>query len=206
MRFGTNNANKTPYSYFSCSFYGQFGKGYCSMHYIRYDTLYQSVLERLQYWSKEVKRNESQVLQRIQKEGNKERINAKKKSVSMLQKAEKRQKEIDRLFQKMYEDRATDKITERNFSMLSTKYQQEQIELETEIRALKEMLEKSKQEIIGAEKWIELIKEYSNPKELTSSLLNTMIEKILIHAPETIENGERVQEIEIYYRFISKID
>lgn len=34
MRFGTNNANKTPYSYFSCSFYGQFGKGYCSMHYI----------------------------------------------------------------------------------------------------------------------------------------------------------------------------
>ena len=35
MRFATNKANKTPYSYYSCSFYGQFGKGYCSMHYIR---------------------------------------------------------------------------------------------------------------------------------------------------------------------------
>ncbi len=31
--------------------------------------------------------------------------------------------------------------------------------------------------MIGAEKWIELIKEYSVPKELTASLLNAMIEK-----------------------------
>lgn len=48
MRFGTNISNKTPYSYYACSFYGQFGKGYCSMHYIRYDVLYEAVLERLQ--------------------------------------------------------------------------------------------------------------------------------------------------------------
>ena len=46
MRFGTNKANKTPYSYYACSYYGQFGKGNCSMHYIRYDVLYQAVLER----------------------------------------------------------------------------------------------------------------------------------------------------------------
>ena len=54
MRFGTNTANKTPYSYYACSFYGQFGKGYCSMHYIRYDVLYQAVLERLQFWARAV--------------------------------------------------------------------------------------------------------------------------------------------------------
>ena len=35
MRFATNKANKTPYSYYACSYYGQFGKGTCSMHYIR---------------------------------------------------------------------------------------------------------------------------------------------------------------------------
>ncbi|WP_432205699.1 recombinase family protein [Enterococcus faecalis] len=47
MRFATNKANKTPYSYYACSYYGQFGNGTCSMHYIRYDVLYQAVLERL---------------------------------------------------------------------------------------------------------------------------------------------------------------
>ena len=61
MRFGTNRANGKPYSYFACSFYGQFGKGICSMHYIRYDVLYQAVLERLQYWAKAVQQDEEKV-------------------------------------------------------------------------------------------------------------------------------------------------
>ncbi|BDP57314.1 hypothetical protein EfmJHP36_17930 [Enterococcus faecium] len=43
-----------------------------------------------------------------------------------MKKAENRQNEIDRLFAKMYEDRACEKITERNFVMLSSKYQKEQ--------------------------------------------------------------------------------
>lgn len=59
---------------------------------------------------------------------------------------------------------------------------------------------------VGAEKWIELIKEYSVPKELTAPLLNAMIEKILIHEATTNEDNERIQEIEIYYRFIGKVD
>lgn len=206
MRFGTNTSNKTPYSYYACSFYGQFGKGYCSMHYIRYDVLYEAVLERLQYWAKAVQQDEEKVLKKIQKVGNAERIREKKKKTAKLKKAENRQNEIDRLFAKMYEDRASEKITERNFIMLSGKYQQEQIELENEIKNLREELNEMEQDMIGAEKWIELIKEYSVPKELTAQLLNAMIEEILIHSAETNENGERIQEIEIYYRFIGKVD
>ena len=129
-----------------------------------------------------------------------------KKKASTLKKAENRQNEIDRLFAKMYEDRACEKITERNFIMLSGKYQKEQIELEQQITNLREELSKMEQDMIGAEKWIELIKEYSVPKELTAPLLNAMIEKILIHEATTNEENERIQEIEIYYRFIGKVD
>ena len=185
---------------------GQFGKGNCSMHYIRYDVLYQAVLERLQYWAKAVQQDEEKVLHKIQKVGNAERIREKKKKASALRKAENRQNEIDRLFAKMYEDRACEKITERNFIMLSGKYQKEQIELEQQITNLREELSKMEQDMIGAEKWIELIKEYSVPKELTAPLLNAMIEKILIHEATTNEENERIQEIEIYYRFIGKVD
>ena len=46
----------------------------------------------------------------------------------------------------------------------------------------------------------------SVPKELTAPLLNAMIEKILIHEATTNEDNERIQEIEIYYRFIGKVD
>ena len=107
---------------------------------------------------------------------------------------------------KMYEDRAAEKITERNFSMLSTKYQNEQAELSETIQTLQERLVKSEQENSDAEKWIALIKQYSNPAELTAPLLNTLIEKIVVHNAVTNADGEREQEVEIYYRFIGKID
>ena len=73
-------------------------------------------------------------MKKIQKVGNAERIREKKKKTAKLKKAENRQNEIERLFAKMYGDRASEKITERNFIMLSGKYQQEQIELENEIK------------------------------------------------------------------------
>ena len=44
------------------------------MHYIRYDVLYEAVLERLQYWAKAVQQDEEKVLKKIQKVGNAERI------------------------------------------------------------------------------------------------------------------------------------
>ena len=77
----------------------------------------------MQYWAKAVQQDEEKVLHKIQKVGNAERIREKKKKASALRKAENRQNEIDRLFAKMYEDRACEKITERNFIMLSGKYQ-----------------------------------------------------------------------------------
>lgn len=50
MRFGTNKQNKNPYSHLTCRKYNQMGKEFCTMHYIRYDTLYEYVLSRIRYW------------------------------------------------------------------------------------------------------------------------------------------------------------
>ena len=58
----------------------------------------------------------------------------------------------------------------------------------------------------NAEKWIELIKKIGYPKELNAELLNTLIEKILIHEATKDEFGTRNQDIEIIYRFVGKID
>lgn len=49
------------------------------------------------------------------------------------------------------------------------------------------------------------IKQYANPTELTAELLNTLIEKIVIHEAATVD-GMREQDIDIYYRFIGKIE
>ena len=205
LAYGMNKQNKNPYGYYHCSKNGQ-GLRQCSMHYIRYDVLYAYVLSRLQYWFNEAQQNESQLLQRLLKSSDSERVSAKKKAVSELKKAQKRQAEIDALFARMYEDRVTGKITERNFSMLSDKYQTEQETLAQTIDSLQQQLAKETQESADAEKWIALIKQYTAPTELTAELLNALIEKILVHEASKDENGNRVQKVEIFYRFIGKID
>ena len=205
MRFGTNRQNKTPYSHFTCSQYGQMGTQ-CSAHYIRYDTLYVYVLSRIQFWSHRAQLSEEKLLQQILKNGDRERVTAAKRQESELKRAEKRKAEVDGKFVRMYEDWSAGRITEYNFNLLTKKYQAEQLELEEKISRLQAELSAEQQTALDAEKWISLIKQYANPTELTAELLNTLIEKIVIHEATKGSDGMREQEIEIYYRFIGKID
>ena len=76
----------------------------------------------------------------------------------------------------------------------------------SKIRQLHETMEAAVQTAADAEKWIALMKQYVNPVELTAELLNTLIEKITVHEAVKGEDGSREQEVEIYYRFIGKID
>ena len=205
MRFGTNRQNKTPYSHFTCSQYGQMGTQ-CSAHYIRYDTLYVYVLSRIQYWSHRAQLSEEKLLQQILKNGDRERMTAAKRQEAELKRAEKRKAEVDGKFVRMYEDWSAGRITEYNFNLLTKKYQAEQLELEEKISRLQAELSAEQQTALDAERWVALIKQYANPTELTAELLNTLIEKIVIHEATKSADGMRDQEIEIYYRFIGKID
>lgn len=163
-------------------------------------------VSRLQYWSQQAQQDEDKLLKRLLNASDKERSTAKKKQASELKKAEKRKVEVDGLFAKMYEDWSARRITEHNFNMLSEKYQGEQKELDEKIRQLHESMEAAAQTAVDAEKWVGLVKQYANPTELTAELLNTLIEKILVHEAVKGEDGSREQEVEIFYRFIGKID
>ena len=90
--------------------------------------------------------------------------------------------------------------------MLSDKYQTEQETLAQAIDSLQKQLAQGTQETADIENWISLIKQYTSPTELTAELLNALIEKILVHDASKDEDGNRIQEIEIYYRSIGKID
>ena len=205
LSYGENRQNSKPYGHYHCSKYGQ-GTRQCSMHYIRYDVLYAYVLSRLQYWSVLAQQDGDKLLKRLLNASDKERNTARKRQTAELKKAEKRKAEVDTLFAKMYEDWSAGRITEYNFNMLSEKYQGEQRELDVKIERPHEAMETAAQTAVDAEKWIGLMKQYVNPTELTAELLNTLIEKILVHEAVKSEDGSREQEVEIFYRFIGKIE
>ena len=90
--------------------------------------------------------------------------------------------------------------------MLSERYQAEQAELDSRITSLKSAMEQTDQSAEDARKWVALIRQYSEITELDAPLLNTLIEKIVIHEGQKGEDGIREQEVEIFYRFVGKID
>lgn len=69
-----------------------------------------------------------------------------------------------------------------------------------------EQLDSTRAQEDGISKWIDLVKQFSSPSELTADLLNTLVEKIIVHEAEKDADGNKTQEIEIFYRFVGKID
>ena len=206
MRYGIQSSARKQYAYYTCGKYRDYQTRGCTTHYIRYDTLYAYVLARIQHWSARAIQDEETLLRQLLSAGDRERNAAQKKQAAELKKAGKRKGELDGLFAKLYEDWAAGRITEYNFNMLTAKYQTEQSELAEKIDTLTAELDAVKQTENDARKWIDLIRQYADPTELTAPLLNALIEKIVVHQSIEGEDGEQEQEIEIFYRFIGKID
>ena len=208
MSYGTNNSNSKPFHYFVCTNYRQHGPRHCdcTSHYIRYDTLYAYVLSRLQYWSAQSDMGEEHLKRQLLHANDREQQRMVKMRDAELKRAQKRQKELDRLFSKLYEDWAAERITEYNFKVLSEKYQTEQTELLEKIEHLQAELATEQQTVVNIDQWIGLIQQYAHPEELTAEMLNALIEKIVVHEKTVGEDGEKEQTVDIYYRFVGKID
>lgn len=208
MSYGTNNSNSKPFHYFVCTNYRQHGPRHCdcTSHYIRYDTLYAYVLSRLQYWSAQSDMGEEHLKKQLLHTNDREQQRMVKMRDAELKRAQKRQKELDRLFSKLYEDWAAERITEYNFKVLSEKYQTEQAEVLEKIERLQAELATKQQTVVNIDQWINLIQQYAHPEELTAEMLNALIEKIVVHEKTVGEDGEKEQTVDIYYRFVGKID
>ena len=208
MSYGTNNSNSKPFHYFVCTNYRQHGPRHCdcTSHYIRYDTLYAYVLSRLQYWSAQSDMGKEYLKRQLLHANDREQQRMVKMRDAELKRAQKRQKELDRLFSKLYEDWAAERITEYNFKVLSEKYQTEQAEVLEKIERLQAELATEQQTVVNIDQWIGLIQQYAHPEELTAEMLNALIEKIVVHEKTVGEDGEKEQIVDIYYRFVGKIN
>lgn len=120
-------------------------------------------------------------------------------------KAKKRSAELDVLIKKLYESYAMGKISEHRFDTLCAQYEQEQAELDSMVAADQRALEAFHNDTDRADQFLSLAKKYTDFTELTTPMIFEFVDKILVHAPEKID-GERTMEIDIYLKFIGKLD
>ena len=138
------------------------------------------------------------VLGAKQKAEVKKELSAKKK---LLSKRESRIKELDLLFQRIYEDNVSKKITDERFEMLSANYETEQAELKQIIEKLSAEISETEVQSDNVERFISKVHKYFDLQELTPSVLNDMVKRVYVHAPQTVD-GKRTQEIDIVYDLV----
>ena len=194
------------YLYFRCSKYkGNSRSGVCTQHYVREDVLYQLVLKQLQHFLSYLQQFERIFIRQQIDATLAERryeLYAKQKQI---EKDEKRMEELDRLFRKIYEDNVNGKLNDERFYKLSDGYEAEQEQLKHKIETLKSEVSEADTEATNVSKLIAVTKKYTRIDELTPEILNTFVDKIVVHECEK-KDGKRTQDIDIYYSYVGIVD
>lgn len=118
--------------------------------------------------------------------------------------AKKRYDELDRLFNKIYEDNASGKLSDERFDKMSAAYEAEQAELSKVISEYSSALAEKANQTQNAKKFLNIAKKYTQITKLTPQILHEFINKIVVHAPDR-SSGRRVVQIDIHYNFIGTI-
>lgn len=172
----------------------------CTDHRIYYEDLYNAVLADIQYHARLAYEDRDKAVALAVKMNDKADGNKGKANESKLKQAKKRYEEVTRLFDRLYEDSLSGRISNDNFNRLIEKYQSEQEQLLRQIDTLENALQEVKDNQQNAVKWADLMAEYLGIQELTAENLNLLIERIEVF-DRTETDGEVLQAIRICYRF-----
>ena len=204
LHFATGK-NMTPQQdCYRCSRYKS-NTGDCTMHFIREETLKLFVLQRIfdvtaLFFDDAMAFGEAAKKQRFQ-EAEKE---AQKRKREIAQ-AEKRIAELDRIFKRIYEDDISGTISHERFLKLSTDYEAEQRELTEQVKTWREVVEIFEQDRSDFDSFAAIVRKYVGIRELTPTIVNEFVKKIIVHAPDK-SSGHRRQKIELVWNFIGEVN
>lgn len=128
-----------------------------------------------------------------------------KKNLEALNKMLARDKELDTLCEKVFEEKILGNLSEERFLKLSQKYEEEQFELKAQIKHMKKVVAEEKAHELNADGFLKIVRKYSEIEKLTLDILHEFIDKIVVHHREEIM-GEIIQKVEIYYKMIGHIE
>ena len=208
MHHNGRQYTRAPVDFYDCSTFNRYQAKYvkkCSRHYIKTSVVQSLVLETIRSACAFVKDNEEEFIRIVREASQIRQEETAKAWKKRLAKNEKRIKELDTLIRQLYEDKVKGALTEKRFDILSRDYEAEQEMLERDCAGLRNDIERYAEDSVRADKFIGLVKKYTDFTELTAPLLHEFIEKILVHEADK-STGERHQAVDIYLNFIGKFE
>ena len=204
LHFHFNQGNP-EIKYFNCSNY-KGNRGTCgSTHYVRVDFLEQVVLGEIRRLTKYAGLYEDDFLKEVighsrQAEETERRLKEKE-----LKSLLARDDELDGLFERIYEDNVSGKLSDDRFAKMSRRYEEEQKELSEKIKKLRSEIEKQSSRATSTDMFVSIVRKYTRARKLTPRMLNELVEKIEVYNAEKIDD-EWVQRLRIHYNCVGEMN
>ena len=202
----TYNGKRNPQ--FTCSEYGKIpvGSRCPTQHRVSAEvvmTLIRETLREIITFSKEDEEEFVRIVKKAVASQHTEEASEKK---TRLEECRKRSEELEVLLCKIYEDNALGRLPDKRYAALEAAYASEQAALDNEIINLQNIVGGEESSPLSAAKFINLVKRYQDFDELTNTMLNEFIYKIIVHERDHKARIASPQTIEIYFNFIGKFE
>ena len=204
LHFHFNQGNP-EIKYFNCSNY-KGNRGTCtSTHYVRVDFLEEVVLGEIRRLTKFASLYEDEFVKAVIGHSQQAEQTDRKLKEKELKTLLARDDELDGLFERIYEDNVSGKLSNDRFAKMSRRYEDEQKELAEKIKKLRSEIEKQSSRSMTTDMFIGLVRKYTRARELTPRMLNELVEKIEVFNAEKID-GVWEQRLRIHYNCVGTIE
>lgn len=199
------NQNNHDIKFFSCQNHNSGLRKCSSTHYIRLDFLEQVVLyevHRLACFANEYENDFIKAMVgRSAKVAENERVRKKRELDGLLA----RDRELDTLFERLYEDNVSGKIDDARFAKMEKRYEQEQGENAGRIKALRLEVKKLEEKRMDVDDFLETVRHYTNAAKITKRMVAELIDHIEVY-PAVKEDGVTNQRVTIHYNCIGAFE
>ena len=204
LHFHFNQGNP-EIKYFNCSNY-KGNRGTCtSTHYVRVDFLEEVVLGEIRRLTKFASLYEDEFVKAVIGHSQQAEQTDRKLKEKELKTLLARDEELDGLFERIYEDNVSGKLSDDRFAKMSRRYEDEQKELAEKIKRLRSEIEKQSSRSMTTDMFIGLVRKYTRARKLTPRMLNELVEKIEVFNAEKID-GVWEQRLRIHYNCVGTIE
>ena len=204
LHFHFNQGNP-EIKYFNCSNY-KGNRGTCtSTHYGRVDFLEEVVLGEIRRLTKFASLYEDEFVKAVIGHSQQAEQTDRKLKEKELKTLLARDEELDGLFERIYEDNVSGKLSDDRFAKMSRRYEDEQKELAEKIKKLRSEIEKQSSRSMTTDMFIGLVRKYTRARKLTPRMLNELVEKIEVFNAEKID-GVWEQRLRIHYNCVGTIE
>ena len=204
LNFHFNQKNH-DIKFFSCQNHNSGLRKCSATHYIRLDFLEQVVLyevNRLAAFANEYEHDfVKAMLGRSAKVAENDRARKQRELNSLLA----RDKELDMLFERLYEDNVAGKIDDARFARMSKRYEQEQGEISAKVKALRLELKKAEGQQMDMEGFLETVRRYTHVTKITQRMVSELIDHIDVYHAEK-QDGVTNQQVVIHYNCIGAFE